>query len=89
MMAQNKRLIGIVFAIALLLLVPLVAMQFTNEVKWTILDFIVAGFLLLTTGLAFEFVLRKVKKTKNRILICLVILAVFLLTWLELAVGIF
>ncbi len=89
MISQNKRLIGILLTIALLLLALFVAMQFTDEVKWTMLDFIVAGFLLLVTGLACEFVLRQVKKVGSRIVICLVILAVFLLVWLELAVGIF
>jgi len=89
MTGQNKRLIGIILVIALLLLIPLIAMQFSNEVKWGAFDFIVAGSLLLTTGLACEFVMRKVKKTEHRIIICLIILAVFVLIWLELAVGIF
>jgi hypothetical protein len=64
-------------------------MQFTNEVKWDILDFIVAGILLLGTGLACNFVLQKVKNTKCRIAICLAILASLFLIWAELAVGIF
>lgn len=89
MMAHNKRLIVIVLTTVLLLFIPLIAMQFTNEVSWSMFDFIVAGALLLITGLACEFVLRKVKKLEYRIIICLVILAVFLLVWLELAVGIF
>jgi len=57
-------------------------MQFTNEINWDILDFIVAGILLLGTALACNFVIQKVKKIKFRIAICLAILA-------ELAVGIF
>ena len=89
MITQNKRLITIVLSIALLLLVPLIAMMFTSEVNWTLSDFIVAGLLLLTTGIACEFALRKVTKVPYRILICLIILAVFFLVWLELAVGIF
>ena len=64
-------------------------MQFTNAVKWDILDFIVAGILLLGTGLACNFVLQKVKNTKFRIAICLAILVVLFLIWAELAVGIF
>lgn len=89
MIVQNKRLIGIVLAIALLLLVPLIAMQLTHEVNWTRFDFMTAAFLLLITGLACELVLRKVKTKRQRIVICLIILAVFLLIWLEIAVGIF
>ncbi len=86
---ENKRLIGILLTVALLLLIPLIAMEFTDEVNWTLLDFIAAGVLLLATGLMCELVLRKVKKTKHRIAICLAILAMLLLIWAELAVGIF
>jgi len=53
------------------------------------MDFVVAGVLLFGTGLTIEFVLRKVKSKKNRILICGFILLVLLLLWIELAVGIF
>ena len=86
---ENKRLIVILLAVALLLLTPLIAMNFTDEVNWTQLDFIAAGVLLIGTGLLCELVLRKVKKSKHRIAICLVILAILLLIWAELAVGIF
>ena len=77
------------FIIGLTLLTPLIAMQFTNEVNWDILDFIVAAFLLFSTGLACNFVMKKVKKTKFRIAICLAILMFLFLVWAELAVGIF
>ncbi len=86
---QNKRLIGIVLTVALLLLIPLIAMQFTDDVSWTLFDFIVAGVLLLATGLMCELVIRKVNKIEHRIAICLAIIAVLLLIWAELAVGIF
>jgi len=89
MIMQNKRLIVIVLTVALLLLIPLIAMQFTNEVKWTLFDFVVAGVLLLGTGLMCELVIRKVNKIKHRIAICAILLATLLLIWLELAVGIF
>ena len=89
MITQNKRLIGIMLAVALLLLVPLIAMQFTNEVKWGWFDFAVAGVLLLGTGLLCEFVMRKVKKIEYRIVLCLAVLAMLFLIWVELAVGLF
>ena len=89
MIIQNKRHIGIVITVALLLLIPLIAMQFTDEVNWTLFDFIVAGFLLLVTGLMCELVIRKVNKIEQRILICVAIIAALLLIWVELAVGIF
>ena len=89
MITQNKRLAGIVLAVVVLLFIPLVAMQFTHEVHWSIFDFAVAGVLLLGTGLLCELVLRKVSIRKNQILLCMIILAVLLLVWAELAVGIF
>jgi hypothetical protein len=78
-----------VLIVAILLLIPLIAMQFTNEVNWNLLDFIVSGVLLLGTGLLCEFVLRKVKKIRLRIVICVALLIMLLLIWAELAVGIF
>ena len=89
MTMHKKRFIGIAVAVAFLLLIPFVAMQFTEEVKWTLPDFVVAGILLLGTGLLCEYVLRKVKKTGYRIAIIVSILAALLLIWAELAVGIF
>lgn len=89
MIVQNKRLIIILTAVAILLLIPFIAMQFTEEVNWTVFDFLIAGVLLLGTGLMCEFVLKKARKTRYQIAICLAILIVFLLVWAELAVGIF
>ena len=85
---KNKNLPLIISVVTILLFIPLIAMQFTNEVNWGILDFIVSAILLLSTGLAFNFVIQKVKNTKLKIAICLAILAVLLLIWTELAVGI-
>jgi predicted membrane channel-forming protein YqfA (hemolysin III family) len=84
---KNNNLTLLILVVAILLLIPLIAMQFTNEVNWSIMDFIVAAILLLGTSLAFNFVLQKVKNTKFRVAICLAILA--FLFWAELAVGIF
>ncbi|WP_372770482.1 hypothetical protein [Lutibacter sp.] len=86
---KNKRLIIILTGIAFLLLIPFVAMQFTNEVNWTSSDFVIMGILLTGTGLLCEIIMRKVKTIKNRIIICGLILFVFFLVWIELAVGVF
>ncbi len=89
MIAQNKRFIAIMLTVTFLLLVPLIAMQFTQEVNWTLSDFAAAASLLLVTGIVCEFVMRRVKKVQYRIAICVAILAIFFLVWIELAVGIF
>lgn len=86
---QNKRLFGIIFTVVLLLFIPLIAMQFTDEVNWTLLDFVFAAILLLGAGLMCEFVIRKVNIIKYRVTTCLVLLVALLLIWAELAVGIF
>ncbi|MGY5851367.1 hypothetical protein [Salegentibacter sp. F14] len=84
-----QRLFLIVGLVALLLLIPLIAMQFSQEVVWSPFDFFIAAVLLLGTGLAIDLVLRKVKILKNRILLSAIILAILIIIWAELAVGIF
>lgn len=86
---KNKRLITLLVAAAALLSIPFIAMQFTNEVNWKALDFAIMGVLLFGTVLLCELVLRKVKSTNNRIIICGIVLLMFFLVWAELAVGIF
>jgi len=86
---KNKRLNIILAVIGIILLIPLVAMQFTEAVNWSLVDFVVAGLLLLATGFMLEIILRKVKSTKFRIAICLALLILLILIWTELAVGIF
>lgn len=85
----TKRFYGIITIVLILLLVPLIGMQFSEEVNWSLFDFIAAGILLLGTGLAVELVLQKVKSRKNRILILGLIIILLLLLWAELAVGVF
>lgn len=86
---KSKRLVIILAVAGSLLLVPLVAMRFTNEVDWKVSDFAIMGVLLLSTGLLCELIMRKVQSMQRRIIICGFILLIFLLIWAELAVGIF
>lgn len=86
---KYKRLNIILITIALLLLIPLIAMQFTDEVNWSVFDFVIAGTLLFGTGVLCELALRKIKSFKYRLAILTCILLVLLAIWAELAVGIF
>ena len=86
---KNKRFIGILLTVAFLLSIPLIAMQFTNDVNWSLSDFIIGGVLLLGTGLIIEIVARNLKNTKFRAGLVIAILAVLCLVWAELAVGVF
>jgi len=86
---QNKRLITILLISLFLLLIPLIAMQFTNEVNWTISNFIIAGSLLFGTGLISEIIMRKIKNINFKLALLGATLIIVILIWIELAVGIF
>ena len=81
--------IKILQMVGLLLIIPLIAMQLTDEVEWSLFDFIIMGTLLLITGLMGEIIFKKVKKYKHRVALYVVVAIIFLLIWAELAVGIF
>lgn len=89
MTIQSRTYMVILFAVALILMVPLIAMQFTNEVNWTLFDFVIAGGLLLGTCFLGEYLIRKIKNIKYRAALIILLIAAFFLIWLELAVGIF
>jgi uncharacterized membrane protein len=86
---KSKRLFTILGVMLSLLFIPLIAMQFTDEVKWTAFDFLVMGALLVIVGLIMELILSKFPLFKHRLLYGIILLAAFLLIWVELAVGIF
>lgn len=89
MIIQNKRLNIILLTAVSILLIPLLAMQFTEQVNWTLSDFVVAGLLLFGTGLMVDLVIRKVSKRTYRIALYTALLIGLLLIWAELAVGVF
>ena len=85
---RTKNILRIVIGTALILLVPLIAMQFSDEVDWKLGDFAIIGALLIGAGLIFELIAIKVD-AKYRPVIAAVTVAAVLLAWVELAVGIF
>ena len=89
MLTVNQRLTAVLISVGGLLLIPLIAMQFTPEVNWTFIDFVVAGVLLLCTGLVLEFILRKTIPLRQKVIYCTFVLLILFLIWAELAVGIF
>ncbi|MFZ9003494.1 MAG: hypothetical protein ACO20F_08100 [Robiginitalea sp.] len=88
-MTNNKRLLKFLITVAVLLLIPLISMQFTSEVNWSLTDFVVMGVLLMGTAIFLEVILRKVSKRDIRIALIALILILYFLIWAELAVGIF
>jgi len=80
-----RRLFVIVTA---LLLLPLIAMQFSDEVNWNLVDFVVAGFLLAGIGILYELAARKTSNIEYRAAVGLALAGGLLLIWINLAVGI-
>ena len=78
-----------VFSPLLFLLLPLIGTFVSDEINWSFFDFIIMGILILSLSFGIKQVLKSTKNTNYRILIIGIILIVFLLVWVELAVGIF
>ena len=89
MMTQNQRSTLIYSIPFVILSIPLMAMQFTKEVNWTLSDFLIMGILLFITTFTIDFVLKKFKTLKSRLILVVGTLALLVLVWAELAVGIF
>jgi len=64
-------------------------MMLTDEINWSVFDFLIMGVLLLLLGIGFNTIIIKTKNKKNRILYSALLIFVFLLIWAELSVGIF
>jgi len=73
---------------ACLLLLPLVAMQFTSEVNWTLDDFLVMGGLLALVGGAYELAVRVARSNTYVVAFGIAVGTAFLTIWINLAVGI-
>lgn len=72
----------------LLLMAPMVAMQFTSEVNWGIEDFVFAGIMIIGTGLLFEAAVRVTTSNAYRAGVAVALGIAFFLIWVNLAVGI-
>ena len=72
---------------AVLLLLPLAAMQFTSEVRWTPFDFLFASLMIGSVGLLFELTVRMNPNRFYRIGVGFALAAAFLLVWANGAVG--
>jgi hypothetical protein len=70
------------------LLMPLIAMQFTDEVDWDLADFVVAGALVFGAGASYELAVRRTRNRAYRAAVGVALAAAFLLVWANLAVGI-
>ncbi len=89
MAISQKRLSRILLAVPVILTFPFVGNFISDEVNWSLSDFLIMGLLLTLTGIGIELVLSKFACRRSRITLVGGILLLLLLTWAELAVGIF
>lgn len=82
---MSKRLFYPLF----LLLIPLIGMAITEEINWSLLDFLIMGVLLTFLGIGINIVINRTMNLKNRILYIGILVLMLLFIWAELAVGIF
>ncbi len=75
--------------IAVILLLPAVAMQFTREVAWTAGDFAAAAALLAGAGALYELVRALPFDPRRKAAMGLMLLGIVALVWAEGAVGVF
>lgn len=78
----------IALAVGAALAVPLLAMQFTNEVAWNFADFLVMGALLFAAASLFVLLARRVRP-RYRLAVGGLIAVALCYLWAELAVGVF
>ncbi|HKK24049.1 MAG TPA: hypothetical protein VJ941_00415 [Gracilimonas sp.] len=71
-----------------LLFIPLIAMQFSQEVAWTPADFLIAGTLLFITGSSYVMITQNAKHLAYKVAIGLMLFSILFLIWSNLAVGI-
>jgi hypothetical protein len=73
---------------ALLVLLPLAAMVFTDEVNWAPSDFAVLGAMLFCACGAWELAARMTSKSAYQAAVGVALATAFILVWINLAVGI-
>lgn len=79
----------IILVVLGVLVIPWCGTLISDEVHWTIFDFVVAGVLLLSCGLLIDNLYRYLPTNSTKIGGIIFAIVAFVLLWLELAVGIF
>ncbi|MBO6535095.1 MAG: hypothetical protein JJ966_02655 [Balneolaceae bacterium] len=73
---------------SLIVLIPLIAMQFTSEVVWTLSDFIIGWAILFSIGFAYQAIARKSQQVTFKIATGIATFTTLFIIWANLAVGI-
>ena len=78
---------GVAVLTGLILMIPLIAMQFSPEVDWSAFDFLIMGLLLFSTGAGFVLITRQVSNMVYRAGMAGAVGTTFLMIWANIAVG--
>lgn len=84
---KTKVLLIITSITLLILLFVFVVMQYTDQVNWTIGDFLIAGILIFEAAIMVYYTNKRAKKSRMRLLFYIVIAITLILLWSELGVG--
>ena len=84
----SQHITYVILSTIFLLFIPLIAMQFSQEVAWTPADFLIAGTLLFLTGLLYVMITNRAKHLAYKVAIGLMLFSILFLVWSNLAVGI-
>ena len=84
-----KRFLILFISIKSLLLFPLIGMYAQGDVRWSGVDFLIMGLMLFVLTVGIYLLLQFVKQRKQRVILLMLLITVFLIVWIELAVGVF
>lgn len=77
----------LILAVAAVLAIPFIAMQYSAEINWSPADFVIIGLLLFAAGLTLIFIGRS--NMRYKLLLAILVIFLLIYIWAELAVGIF
>jgi hypothetical protein len=88
LIARNWDIVSVFVVTALILMLPLIGMQFSEDVDWKLPDFVIIGSILIAAGLAFVYTARRVDTLGRRLVLAAAFFLALLYIWAELAVGV-
>jgi len=77
-----------IFYPVVFLLIPLIGMLISDQIIWSIYDFMLMGSLLLLVGFGIDRILIHVNAYTKRFIYISLIVLLFIFVWIELAVGV-
>jgi len=82
-----SQIVALISGTIVLLMIPLIAMQFTEEVAWTLGDFVIAAIFLFGTGFSFILLSKKSSAFTFKLATGIALGSTLFLIWSNLAVG--